>query len=58
MEEIMKHYGPAILVTLTLLVLGGIIYGLYTTGFLTTQFQNALTQFFTNMNGFVPSVTP
>lgn len=54
----MKHYGPAILTMLTLLVLGVIVYGMYSTGFLRTQFETALTQFFTNMNGFVPSVTP
>lgn len=52
MEQIMKHYGNAILAAVVLLALGAIIImALSADGYVATQFKDALTGFFTQMNG-------
>lgn len=52
MKYIMEHYGAAILVSLTLLALGGVVILLCNgNGFVATQFQDALKSFFSSMNG-------
>lgn len=55
MKQVMEHYGPAILVILVFVLLGAILASLLTTdGIVATQFQNALTTFFTKMSGMMP----
>lgn len=55
MEQIIKHYAPAIIAILVSVLLGAILAGLLTTdGIVATQFQNALTTFFTKMSGMMP----
>ena len=52
MEELMRHYGGAILMTIVLLALGAIIVAaLSSDGYVAEQFKNALTGFFDSMNG-------
>ena len=52
MEQVMKHYGNAILVIIVLLALGAILVAaLSSDGYVATAFQDALTGFFTRMNG-------
>lgn len=55
MKYIMEHYGTAILVSVTLVALAIVVVGLCTGGFVETQFQNALTSFFTDMKGLAGS---
>ena len=51
MEQIMKHYGNAILAVIVLLALGAILVtALSANGYVATEFKNALTGFFTSMN--------
>ena len=51
MEQVMKHYGNAILAVVVLLALGAIIIAaLSADGYVATEFKNALTGFFTSMN--------
>lgn len=55
MEQVIKHYGPAILAILVIVLLGAILAGILTTdGFVATQFKNALTDFFTRMTAMMP----
>ena len=55
MEQVMKHYGNAILVIIVLLALGAIIIAaLSSDGYVATEFKNALTGFFSCMNGLTP----
>ncbi|MFR4350660.1 MAG: hypothetical protein ACLT3H_03210 [Roseburia sp.] len=52
MEQVMKHYGNAILAVVVLLALGAIIVGaLSQDGYVAQEFKNALTGFFSSMNG-------
>lgn len=51
MEQVMKHYGNAILAAVTLLLLGAIIYvALASDGYVAEQFKTSLTEFFAQMN--------
>lgn len=51
MEQVMKHYGNAILAVIVLLALGAIIVAaLSENGYVAAEFKNALTGFFANMN--------
>jgi hypothetical protein len=55
MKQVMEHYGPALIVMVTFVLLGGIlVYLLKTDGIVATQFQTLLTNFFTKMSGLVP----
>lgn len=52
MEQVMKHYGNAILVIIVLMALGAILVAaLASDGYVATAFKDALTGFFTRMNG-------
>ena len=52
MEQVMKHYGNAILAVIVLLALGAIIIAaLSSDGYVAAEFKNALTGFFSSMNG-------
>lgn len=51
MEQIMKHYGNAILAVIVLLALGAILVAaLSADGYVATEFKNALTGFFASMS--------
>ena len=51
MEQVMKHYGNAILAIIVLLALGSIIVGaLKSGGYIDTAFKDALTGFFDQMS--------
>lgn len=51
MEQVMKHYGNAILAIIVLLALGAIIVAaLASDGYVAASFKDALTGFFTRMN--------
>ena len=51
MEQVMKHYGNAILAVIVLLALGAIlVLALSSDGYVATEFKNALTGFFTKMS--------
>lgn len=51
MEQVMKHYGNAILAVVVLLALGAILVAaLSENGYVATEFKSALTGFFTSMN--------
>lgn len=55
MEQVMKHYGNAILAVIVLLALGAIIVAaLSSDGYVATEFKNTLTGFFNNMNALRP----
>lgn len=52
MEQIIKHYGNAILAVVVLLALGVILAAaLSADGYVATEFKNVLTGFFANMKG-------
>ncbi len=51
MEQVMKHYGNAILAVIVLLALGAILVAaLSSNGYVATEFRTALTGFFSSMN--------
>ena len=55
MEQVMKHYGNAILAVIVLLALGTIIVAaLSSDGYVAMEFKNTLTGFFVNMNALRP----
>lgn len=55
MEQVMKHYGNAILAVIVLLALGAIIVAaLSSDGYVAMEFKNPLTGFFDNMNALRP----
>ena len=55
MEQIIKHYAPAVIAILVSVLLGIIIANLLTSdGFVATQFRSTLTDFFTKMSGLMP----
>ena len=49
MKHIMEHYGTAILTGVVLVALGVTLVAFAKSEFITTQFEGALTGFFTNM---------
>lgn len=54
MEQVMKHYGNAILAIIVLLALGGILVAaLASDGYVAEAFKTALTGFFDKMNALV-----
>jgi len=59
MEQVLKHYGDAILVVVVLLALGGIlITALTSDGYVAVAFRNALESFFSNMSALKPGTVP
>ncbi|MBO5523283.1 MAG: hypothetical protein J5986_06355 [Roseburia sp.] len=60
MEQVMKHYGNAILAVIVLLALGAIIVAaLASDGYVASEFKSALTGFFSSMSGLgAPTPTP
>ena len=55
MEQVMKHYGNAIITIITLHEVAAIIIAaLSSDGYVATEFKNALTGFFSRMNGLTP----
>ena len=54
MEQVMKHYGNAILAVIVLLALGAIIVAALSDGYVAMEFKNTLTGFFDNMNALRP----
>lgn len=51
MEQVIKHYGNAILAVVVLLALGAILVAaLSADGYVAQEFQRALTDFFKNMS--------
>ena len=55
MEQVMNHYGNAILAVIVLLALGAIIVAaLSSDGYVAMEFKNTLTGFFDNMNALRP----
>lgn len=58
MHQVMEHYGNAILAIIVLLALGAIIIAaLSSDGYVASAFKDALTGFFSDMNG-LRGVTP
>lgn len=52
MEQVMKHYGNAILVIIVLLAIGAILVNALTSdGYVAAEFKDALTGFFGRMSG-------
>lgn len=59
MEQVLKHYGDAILVVIVLLALGAILVTALTSdGYVAVAFRNALEGFFGSMNGLTPGAVP
>ncbi len=57
MEQVMKHYGNAILAVIVLLALGAIIVAaLSSDGYVAMEFKNTLTGFFDNMNAIARNI--
>lgn len=57
MEQVMEHYGKAILIVVALLALGVVVVTLLAandSGFIMGQFKSALEGFFSNMDSLVP----
>lgn len=56
MEQVMKHYGNAILAVIVMLLLGAIVYAALNVdgGYVADQFKTTMTNFFSNMNSFAP----
>ena len=59
MEQVLKHYGNAILAVIVLLALGAILVtALKSDGYVATEFKNALESFFESMSAIRPSDVP
>lgn len=59
MEQLIKHYGPAILAVIVFLALGAILVNLLALdGDVATEFSEMITNFFDNMNAIKPTPTP
>jgi len=59
MEQVLKHYGEAILVVIVLLALGAILVAALTSdGYVAAAFREALEGFFSSMSGLQPGVVP
>lgn len=58
MEQVLKHYGNAILAVIVLLALGAILVtALKTDGYVAGEFQSALEGFFESMSAIKPTPT-
>lgn len=56
MEQVLKHYGNAILAVIVLLALGAILVtALKTDGYVAGEFQSALEGFFESMSAIKPT---
>ena len=59
MEEVLKHYGGAILAVIVLLALGAILVAALTSdGYVASAFRDALEGFFDSMNSLKPGAVP
>lgn len=59
MEQVIKHYGSAILAIIVLLALGAILVTALTSdGYVAVAFRDALEGFFDSMNAVVPGDVP
>ena len=59
MEQVLKHYGNAILAVIVLLALGAILVtALKSDGYVATEFQQALEGFFDSMNAIKSTELP
>lgn len=58
MKHIMEHYGTAILTGVVLVALGVTLVAFAKSPFINQQFQQALTNFFTNMNALGAGAAP
>ena len=59
MEQVLKHYGNAILAVIVLLALGAILVtALKSDGYVALEFQNAVENFFDSMSAIKPSDVP
>jgi len=59
MEQVIKHYGNAILAVIVLLALGAILVtALKADGYVAMEFKNALEGFFDSMSAIKPSDVP
>lgn len=59
MEQVLKHYGDAILAVIVLLALGAILVAALTSdGYVASAFRNALEGFFASMNALKPGAVP
>lgn len=59
MEQVIKHYGGAILAVIVLLALGAILVAaLASNGYVAKEFENALTTFFGSMKALGGTPTP
>lgn len=59
MEQVLKHYGDAILVVIVLLALGAILVTALTSdGYVAKEFHDALTGFFDSMSAIQSGTAP
>lgn len=59
MEQVIKHYGSAILTVIVLLALGAILVSALTSdGYVAEAFRNALEGFFGDMSALQPGNVP
>lgn len=59
MEQVLKHYGNAILAVIVLLALGAILVSALTSnGYVAQEFKDAVEGFFNSMNNIKPSTVP
>lgn len=59
MDQIIKHYGPAILTAIVFFCLGAIVMDILKSGgTVDTEFVKLITSFFGNMNSITPTPTP
>lgn len=59
MEQVLKHYGNAILTVIVLLALGTImVTALKSDGYVALAFRNAVENFLNSMNNLTPGTVP
>jgi len=59
MEQVLKHYGNAILAVIVLLALGAILVAALTSdGYVAAAFRDALEGFFDSMSALTPGAVP
>ncbi|MBQ8280619.1 MAG: hypothetical protein IJZ23_12325 [Roseburia sp.] len=59
MEQVLKHYGSAILAVIVLLALGAILVAALTSdGYVASAFRDALEGFFSDMSALTPGNVP
>lgn len=51
MKYIAEHFGPAVTAFVIIFALAVVVVGIINSPFIAEQFEGALTQFFSNMNG-------